>query len=451
MVYSIIQKRKLEGALRLDAEYYCSPTSIKDFLTGEQVVSFIQYGTSNELNENRRGYPVLRLNEFDGMFVKHPEKYCEKINQKSFEELKLKKDDVLICRTNGNPKLVGKAALVMRDEDMAFASYLFRVRPKASLINSSTLAVFLNTNIGRQEIEKHMMTSNQTNFSPARFRAIKIPKIPPHIQITIEKLLSEAYNKTTASKTLYQQAENLLLEELGLKDFQPSQDLSYTVNFSDIQTANRLDADYFQPKYERLISKLKTKRASKLSEVITNVKSNFSPTDSSDVVFYYIELSNINPTIGIIEGFTKVTGREAPSRAKRLLEEGDVIVSSIEGSLDKVALVDKKHSGNLASTGFFQFRSPHLLPEVLLVLAKSIIFQMQLKQQCAGTILAAVPQETLEGLLLPTIPTNSQQQIADLVVKSHEARQKSKALLEQAKKMVEDMIETNGGQHGQSN
>ena len=51
----------------------------------------------------------------------------------------------------------------------------------------------------------------------------------------------------------------------------------------------------------------------------------------------------------------KIKGDQAPSRARRILKENDVIVSSVKGSLEKVALVDKEYDGSLASTGFFQF------------------------------------------------------------------------------------------------
>jgi len=82
---------------------------------------------------------------------------------------------VLICRTNGNPKLVGKSAIVPTDYDYAFASYLFRVRPDRNIINSASLVAFLNSKYGRMEIEKYAMVGNQANFSPAKFREISIP------------------------------------------------------------------------------------------------------------------------------------------------------------------------------------------------------------------------------------------------------------------------------------
>ena len=69
---------------------------------------------------------------------------------------------------------------------------------------------------------------------------------------------------------------------------------------------------------------------------------------------------------------------------------------------------------------------------------------MQLQKRCAGTILMAVPSETLENILIPVVTKPVQQKIAELVRKSHEARKKSKELLEEAKRKVEAMIEKAG-------
>ena len=179
-----------------------------------------------------------------------------------------------------------------------------------------------------------------------------------------------------------------------------------------------------------------------LPEIIEDVPAKFIP--KPDENYHYVELANINSSIGIIDGYSEVLGKEAPSRAKRILRQGDVIVSSVEGSLGKVALVDKTQEGFLASTGFFQFRSKEILPEVLLILAKSLIVKMQLQKRCAGTILMAVPSETLENILIPVVAKPVQQKIAELVRKSHEARKKSKELLEEAKRKVEAMIEKAG-------
>lgn len=439
MTFSIIQKSQLDEVQRMDAEYFATNLTFKDYYLGEHVVEFIQYGTSDDLNEDRIGYPTLRLNEFDSYFIKEPEKYCSTINDQEFHNLQLKGGDVLICRTNGNPRLVGKSAIVMENKPYAFASYLFRVRPDIEKISPSTLVTYLHTIYGRGEIEKNMMISNQTNFSPARFRLLRVPKFSKVLQKTIDSLFRSSYKLSNESKFLYQQAEELLLKELGLKDVFFENGLSYIVNFSDVKSVNRIDSEYFQPKYQKLIERIKSQNVKPFAKVVENISAQFNPRP--DESYKYVDLGNISSSSGIIDGFEEILGKDAPSRAKRILKKDDIIASSVEGSLDKVALVAESQNGYLASTGFFQFRSNEILPEVLLILTKSIVMQWQMKKHCAGTILTAVPSDALNKMIVPVLPKETQQQITELVRKSHEARKKSKELLEEAKRKVEEMIE----------
>lgn len=246
MNYSIIQKSQLDDAMRADAEYFGTDQILKDHYLGSQVVDFVQYGTSDDLNENTSGYPTLRLNEFEGPFIKTPEKYCNSLTESEFKKLELKREDILICRTNGNPHLVGKCAIVVKDEPFAFASYLFRVRTDIHKINPSTLLIYLHSSYGRAEVEKNMMISNQTNFSPARFKLIRIPKFDKKLQEEISIKVQTAYDLSKESRTFYLEAERLLLKELGLQDFKPVDALWVVVNYSEVKEANRLTLTIFR-------------------------------------------------------------------------------------------------------------------------------------------------------------------------------------------------------------
>ena len=76
--------------------------------------------------------------------------------------------------------------------------------------------------------------------------------------IKIKKLFDQKSILEESSKSLYQQSENLLLEELGLKDWKPKYQLFYVKNYSDTQQAERFDAEYFQPQYDAIIEKIKS-------------------------------------------------------------------------------------------------------------------------------------------------------------------------------------------------
>ena len=206
---------------------------------------------------------------------------------------------------------------------------------------------------------------------------------------------------------------------------------------------HRVDAEYFQPAYESVVKKIKEYKNgfSKLLKYVENVKPNYDPTKYPEQTFSYVELADIDSSIGVIHNVNEIKGEDAPSRARRILKEKDVIVSSVEGSLEKIALIDKEHDSCLASTGFFQFRALNILPEVLLTLSKTIILQSQLKKQCSGTILTAVPNESLKDIIIPILPVQPQRKIALLVQQSHEAKKKAKELLEVAKKTVGIAIE----------
>lgn len=442
---SIISSAELEGATRIEAEYYNNPSLIKkNFLIGKNVIDFVQYGTSKDLNEESNGFPVLRLNEFDSNFITTPSKYCNKITTATFHSLLLKKGDLLVCRTNGNPKLVGKSALVMEDSNIAFASYLFRVRPRVSLINATTLSMFLESSIGRREIERNLLVSNQSNFSPAKLRDIKVPIFPADFQLAVNEIVTSAYQYNKQGVLLYFKAGALLLEELGIEDIDFLHEPCYTVNSANAISASRIDAEYYQPKYEKVIDAIKKCRYGwcNLADKVSNITDKYDPSKEPEKDFKYIELSNINPSIGVVDGYSELKGKDLPSRARMFVKEGDVIISSIEGSIDKVALIDNFHDGCLASTGFFVFRNKSdMIPEYVLVLCKSGLIQKQLEKFSSGTILAAVPKNLVQNLIIPNIPKEAQEEIANLIQQSHSARRQAKKLLEEAKRKVEEMIE----------
>jgi len=439
MQYSIIQKSQLEGANRLDAEYFVTNQVFKEYYLGSEIVNFVQYGTSKDLNEEGRGYPTLRLNEFDSYFVKEPEKYCNRINQQQFLDLELKKNDILVCRTNGNPKLVGKSAIVIQDRPYAFASYLFRIRTNSEKINPSTLIAYLHSSFGRVEIEKNMMISNQTNFSPARFKLIRIPKFAKVFQDVIDGLILSAYDLSNKSGFYYNQAENLLLGELELSDFDIPQDLSYIVNFSEVKNANRVDAEYFQPKYEQVLKVLKQKGVFNLGSQFEVIKSK---------TFDYKE----DGEVGVIK--TKQLGKqfinfEVESKTSKdvvvkenlpKIKNGDILFASMGvGSLGKTNMYYdfeiKSNEFTIDSTLRILRNKTDYLPEGLAVYLNSNIGQELIYKYIVGSSgIISIYDTYLESFPIPVLTKPTQQKIADLVKMSHEARKKSKQLLEEAKK-----------------
>lgn len=432
--------------IRMEAEFYNSDRMpFSNTTTAAKAITFSQYGTSKELNELNDGYPILRLNEFNNSFISAPSKYCNLLNVESYETLKLKKGDILICRTNGNPKLVGKSALVPKDYDYGFASYLFRVRPNLSIINSSTLVAYLNSKYGRMEIEKYSMVGNQANFSPAKFREIQIPIFSQELNRTVEEFTYKAFYQLEQSEDIYSSAESYLLECLGMTDFAANPE-AYNVKSlkeSFLETG-RFDSEYYLPKYEDYSNLIQsyTNSCEPLSKVCKINDTNYSPKNG--VQYKYVELANIGKS-GDITGCDIQNGEMLPTRARRVIHKNDVIVSSIEGSLDSCALVTDEYENALCSTGFYVLQSSKLNSETLLTLFKSIPMQNLMKKGCSGTILTAISKAELEQLPIPIIRKEVQAEIAQHIQKSFALRKEALQLLENAKLTVERAVEMGGG------
>jgi type I restriction enzyme S subunit len=134
-------------------------------------------------------------------------------------------------------------------------------------------------------------------------------------------------------------------------------------------------------------------------------------------------------------------GDNLPTRARRKVTGGQLIVSSIEGSLPSIALVGDEYTGALCSTGFYVIDSHSINSETLLVLLKCEALQALLKKGCSGTILTAIGKDEFLNIVLPKIIPSVQAIIKEKVNDSARLRNESKALLESAKQAVEIAIE----------
>lgn len=425
----------------MEAEFY-NATSFDYIHTIKALyaINFSQYGTSLELNENGEGFPVLRLNEFNSSFISAPLKSCKLLDLNTYLQLRLTKGDVLICRTNGNPKLVGKSALVPKDYNYAFASYLFRIRTKPEVINSATMVAFLNSKYGRMEIERFAMVGNQANFSPAKFKEITIPIFSSLFNKNIDNCTYKAFNLLERSECVYEQALTYLHQILEIDTIEFDDESITNKRFSDFVKCGRLDAEYYQPKYEQIENHVTSYVGG--CDIVNNLffikDRNYIPVD--DYTYKYIELSNIG-VCGNITGHTEALGKELPSRARRIVREGDIIVSSLKGSLQSCALIPKEYDGAICSTGFYVLTPRDINAETSLVLFKSKLLQALMKRVCSGSIMAAMNTTEFMNINLPKIDSYHQSKIQGLIQECTALRQESERLLDLSKTAVEIAIE----------
>lgn len=125
----------------------------------KHVTGDFMYGTSVECNTLSSGTPVLRIPNIDELHVNFNDLKFTQLSKIETENYSLKQNDILVIRTNGNPELVGKSALIRSlDREFLFASYLIRIKPK-KLINPEFLICIMNSSLVRKALTNGARTS----------------------------------------------------------------------------------------------------------------------------------------------------------------------------------------------------------------------------------------------------------------------------------------------------
>ncbi|MCF6319455.1 MAG: DNA methylase, partial [Proteobacteria bacterium] len=360
---------------RIDSQFYTKELYKNPNLNYEKIGNLLlkaQYGISISMNEDKKGYPIYRMNEIHNMLCDTDVLKHANISNEELKTFTLNDRDVVFNRTNSF-EWVGRTGIYKKldNRPFIFASYLVRFITNQEKLLPEYLTAFLNCKYGVWDIKRRARQSiNQTNVNPEEVKEIEIPKLSINIQNSIKDLFDNAHLNRVKAKQTYAQAEKLLLAEIGLQDFKPCNDAVNIKSFQDsFASCGRLDAEYYQKKYDDYLSLIRkySNGADPINIICQHKGKNYKPNEF--IEYKYIELSNIGKS-GDINGCTIDLGGSLPSRARRKVETGDVIISSIEGSLDSCALVTKQYDGALCSTGFYIINS-----ETLLVLFKSSLMQ----------------------------------------------------------------------------
>lgn len=451
---SIINSDELEGTTRIDAEFYKK----NYFTVRKKIKNFPKYVKLGHITEvfkkgifdikasvyEDQGIPFVRISNLKDCFINTSDiVYIPEDENRKNKKTELNRNDIILSKTAYPAASLIDIPVCNISQD----TIGIKLKKNIKELLPHYIVAFLNSKYGLLEMWQWFQGNVQMHLALPDAKELLIPVPDLNYQYEVKRLIEKAIEYKNKSLLYHSQAEALLLEELGMKDIDLSHEPCYEVNSVDTISANRIDAEYYQPKYERVIEAIKNCRFGwcKLDDKITNITDKYDPEKEPEKDFRYIELSNINPSIGVIDGYSELKGNDLPSRARMLIKEGDVIISSVEGSIDKVALVDNTNDSYIASTGFFVFRTKeNTLPEYALTLCKSVLIQKQLEKLASGTILTAVPKNLVQNIIIPNTPKEAQTEIANLIRQSHSARRQAKELLEKAKRKVEEMIEKGG-------
>lgn len=438
----------LEFSKRIDSEYYKKkflsfeiivqrkiPKQLKDlasFLIGPFGSS---YDTGNYVGSS--DYRYVRGQDVKPFILKDVQpRFIDKVDYDRLSKYALKQDDILVSVVG----TLGNACVVQQKDLPAIFSCKSTVI-RTTNVNPYFLISYLNSKYGRDMLLRQERGAIQKGLNLDDLKNLPIPLFSDAFQNLIEAIIKSALEKTEESKALYKQAENILNDELGFNDFTLNNNSTAITNFSQsFGFSGRLDAEFYQAKYDDIEDKLKMyKHGTKSIESVCNLyDANFLPKDNQQ--YNYVELSDIG-AIGNIVDASVDNGMNLPSRARRVIKKGNVIVASVEGSMDRCALVDERYHNAICSTGFYVVDSTQINSETLLLLFKNKFIQLLLRKNCSGTILTALNKLEFLKLQIPLIDIRVQKDIKKIIQDLNSLSLMSDELFEKAKQAVEMAIE----------
>ena len=141
-----------------------------------------------------------------------------------------------------------------------------------------------------------------------------------------------------------------------------------------------------------------------------------------DGLIDYVDISSVDNTEKRIVSMQCISAKEAPSRAKQLLEVGDILVSTVRPNLNAVAMVEQQTENLLVgSTGYCVLRCNDSVDKrYVFHFCQSPYFIDDMTLQATGASYPAVSSGIVKSSTIPHHPIEMQKQIADRLDKVSE-------------------------------
>ena len=177
-------------------------------------------------------------------------------------------------------------------------------------------------------------------------------------------------------------------------------------------------------------------------EVDINNESCDPKRDFPEKRFLYIDIDSIQNETGVIKRAKTIIGKEAPSRARRLIRYNDVIMSTVRPYLKAFAIVPREYNDQICSTGFAVFTcKERILPSYLLYILFSNSIITQCNRMMVGGQYPALNDSQVRKIQLPLPPLPEQQKIAEILSTVDEAIKKTVQAIDKTKRLKKGLMQ----------
>jgi len=362
---------------------------------------------------------------------------CKKITVSDHQKnLKSKIDflDLLLVVTGAT---VGKVAIFeYKDNEANINQNIVKIVVDKLKIKPLFLYYYLNSKAGNLQLIRNAQRMAQEYLNYPSIKDIEVA-YPNSINLQ-EKILEKTESfreKINKLKLAYLDTINQFSKILE-KEIKFDKTISPEKEFISRNLNLRLDCLFTNPSYDLIKSELKrleNKKEIKLPnpKELGFIKEIISKKEFEELKtkkFKYIEIGNTTEHPNIIKGYEEDILLNLPTRARKFVQENDVLIPRPIGSTDKITIVPKEFDGQICSTGFIILRVKNYDDACLIAsIIKSNIVQKQLFYLQSGSVQPEISTKNFEKVLIP-IPYYIQKK-NKIVKEFKEISEKGKKLL----------------------
>lgn len=436
---SLGDSREVAEIARFDAEYFR-----REYVKAEETI--IQSGNSVTLRADKaivqrgqqpdyadQGLPVVNSKHVKGMFVSVSTE--NRLATQSSRGPTVKSGDVLVNGTGLGT--VGRVSMYVSKSKALPDNHVAVTR--ANSFEPEYLAAFLNGRYGQAQLQRRVRgSSGQVELYPSDILDVSIWQGSDALRKKICDLYTLSFNKRKLSLARLLEPQELLLIELGLHDWKPSQPLTFTASASSAVNAERIDAQFFRPLFAEVEARLlATGSACKLGSILTTNARGRQPQYADDGL-PVINSKHVRNN-KVILSTNRIASEEG---SPVLIETGDVLINGTgEGTIGRAAPYLHEQLA-LPDNHVTVLRTDAVDPVYLAAFLNSPLGQWQIERHIKGSSgqVELYPND-IARIVIWDAPNKVQQLVRSAVLSAFDEELCANELLEAAKRGVEIAIE----------
>ena len=242
-----------------------------------------------------------------------------------------------------------------------------------------------------------------------------LPKYNVQVKMVtnLEKKLEAMNNKLGQAEKLFADMSKCVHSVLGIGEVSTQKPTVFAIN-THMAFEGRIDPEYHNPYYTHRVAEIEKLTYDTLGNIIEFSTETWDQKSIFKEVFPYIEISGVQIRENSYKT-TEVAVSEAPSRAKMIVRNGDILVSTTRPHRGAIATIScDKLQVQIASTGFCilrELKRNDVLKEYLQWILLDDYVLLQMLQRSSGGNYPAITSDEMKKIVIPIPDISVQQEI----------------------------------------